>query len=404
MAARGQHLLSAMQVQKLKRPGRHADGGGLYLVIDDKGNRKWVLRVQTNGRRRDLGLGSAMHVPLAEAREGARKMREQLRAGLDPVLERKKAMNVVPTFREAAQRVHKENLPAWKNAKHGAQWLSTLEAHAFPKLGDLRVDQVDGPAVRDALLDIWLEIPETARRVRQRIGTVLDWAHASGFRDAPSPTHNLGKGLPRQPSKDAHYAAMPRADVPGFISELHGKSSTGEPAKLLLEFVILTAVRSGEARSAEWVEIDLAKALWTIPGERMKAGKSHVVPLPVRAVEILKRMKELKRTEDQRLVFEGQKPDRPMSDMTLTQILRRMQIKATVHGFRSSFRDWAAESTSFPREVAEQALAHVVESKVERAYRRSDLLDKRRDLMDAWARHCVGRTGKVIPIKAARGG
>ncbi len=402
MAGAGLHRLTAMQVQKLRKPGRHADGGGLYLVIDDKGNRKWVLRVQSNGRRRDFGLGSAVHVPLAEAREGARTIRAQLRGGLDPVLERKKARNVIPTFREAAIQVHKENEPTWRNPKHAAQWLTTLETYAFPKLGDHRIDLVDGPMVRDALLDIWLTIPETARRVRQRIGMVLDWGHANGLRETPSPTRNLGKSLPRQPKADEHYAALPWSDVPVFIKNLHSKSTAGEPARLLLEFVILTAVRSGEARQSEWSEFDLEERTWTIPADRMKAGKPHVVPLTDRAVEILNRMLELRRVEDQSLVFEGQKPERPMSDMTLTQVLRRMEVNATVHGFRSSFRDWAAETTSFPREVAEQALAHVIESKVERAYRRSDLLEKRRELMGAWASFLIGANGNVVPISEHR--
>lgn len=256
--------------------------------------------------------------------------------------------------------------------------------------------------VRDALLDIWLTIPETARRVRQRIGMVLDWAHANGLRETPSPTRNLGKSLPRQPKADEHYAALPWSDVPAFINDLHSKSTAGEPARLLLEFVILTAVRSGEARQSEWSEFDLDDRIWTIPADRMKAGKPHVVPLTDRAVKILKRMLELRRVEDQSLVFEGQKPDRPMSDMTLTQVLRRMKVNATVHGFRSSFRDWAAETTSFPREVAEQALAHVIESKVERAYRRSDLLEKRRELMGAWASFLIGANGNVVPISEHR--
>lgn len=398
MANVGLHRLTAMQAQKLKKPGRHADGGGLYLVIDDKGNRKWVLRVQSNGRRRDFGLGSAVHVPLAEARDGARAIRAQLRAGLDPVQERQKALNVIPTFHEAAIRVHKENEPTWRNPKHAAQWMTTLETYAFPKLGNLRVDQVDGSMVRDALLDIWLTIPETARRVRQRIGMVLDWAHANGLRETPSPTRNLGKSLPRQPKADEHYAALPWCDVPAFIHDLHTKSTAGEPARLLLEFVILTAARSGEARQSQWSEFDLENRTWTIPSHRMKAGKPHVVPLSDRARKILNRMQELKRVEDQTLVFEGRKPDRPMSDMTLTQVLRRMEVDATAHGFRSSFRDWAAETTSFSREVAEQALAHVIESKVERAYRRGDLLEKRRGLMSAWATFCAGSDGNVIPF------
>ena len=276
-------------------------------------------------------------------------------------------------------------------------WRS-LEQHAFPALGSVRVDKIDGPMVRDVLADIWLRIPETARRVRQRIGAVLDWAHAKGYRQSEAPTRSISRGLPKQPKVKQHFAAMPYADVPGFLARLQGTDKAGETVRLAFEFLILTAVRSGEMRGARWEEIDLEARLWTIPGQRMKAGKAHVVPLSARAVAILERMRELRRGEDQALVFEGAKLGRPMSDMTLTMLLRRMGVNATAHGFRSSFRDWAAEATNFPREVAEAALAHAVESRVEAAYRRSDLLEKRRKLMEAWAGYCEGSGGKVVPM------
>jgi integrase len=390
--------LTAVRVRSLKEPGRYSDGQGLMLVVGKDGSRKWVLRVQADGRRRDFGLGAAAHVTLAEARDAAATIRKQVKAGQDPRAERRRARQIIPTFREAAFRVHDEHKPSWKNAKHAAQWLATLEQHAFPALGAVRVDKIDGPMVRDVLADIWLKIPETARRVRQRIGAVLDWAHGKGYRQSEISTRSISRGLAKQPKDQQHFAAMPYADVPGFLTRLQGTDKAGETVRLALEFLILTAVRSGEMRGARWEEIDLEARLWTIPAQRMKAGKAHVVPLSARAVALLERMRELRRGEDQTLVFEGAKLGRPMSDMTLTMLLRRMDANATAHGFRSSFRDWAAEATNFPREVAEAALAHAVESRVEAAYRRSDLLEKRRKMMEQWRRHCAGEAGTTVPL------
>jgi len=390
--------LTAVQVRNLKEPGRYSDGQGLMLVVTTDGSRKWVLRVQADGRRRDFGLGAAAQVTLAEARDAAATIRKQVKAGQDPRAERRRARETIPTFREAAVQVHEEVKPSWKNARHAAQWLASLEHHAFPALGAVRVDRIDGPMVRDVLADIWLRIPETAQRVRQRIGTVLDWAQAKGYRSTETPTRSISRGLPKQPKVKEHFAAMLYSDVPGFLTSLQGADKAGETVRLAFEFLILTAVRSGEMRGARWSEIDFAAKLWTIPKERMKAGKAHVVPLSARAMAILERMRELRRGADQALVFEGAKLGRLMSDMTLTRVLRRMTVDATAHGFRSSFRDWAAEATNFPREVAEAALAHAVESRVEAAYRRSDLLEKRRKLMEAWAGFCGGLGGKVVPM------
>ncbi len=399
--------LTAVKVRNLKEPGRYVDGNGLMLVIGADGSRKWVLRIQHGGKRRDIGLGSAADVSLAEARDAAETMRKQIRAGVDPVAERRKAAEPeperAPTFKEAALKVHAEHAPSWKNAKHGAQWLATMDRHAFPSLGDVPVDQVTGPMVRDALASIWLTIPETARRVRQRIGTVLDWAHAKGYRASEAPMRSISKGLPKQPKGHEHFAALPWSDVPGFLVTLRETDKAGVVVKLLFEFLILTAVRSGEARGARWSELDLDARLWTIPKARMKAGKAHVVPLSDRAVKLLEQARDL-RTDDKldALVFPGSRSGRPMSDMALTMLLRRMGAGCTAHGFRSSFRDWAAESTNFPREVAEAALAHAVGNKVEAAYRRSDLLEKRRKLMEAWAGFCAGTGGRVVPMSRKR--
>jgi integrase len=380
--------LTALKVQRAK-PGRHGDGGGLYLVVSDTGARKWVLRIQQHGKRHDLGLGSANDVPLAEARETANDIRRAVRQGESPLARRQRARQMIPTFREAAAMVHEEHKPSWKNPKHAAQWLSTLEAYAFPRLGDLPVNQIDGPMVRDVLADIWLTIPETARRVRQRIGTVLDYAHAKGWREAEMPLRAVSRGLPKQPKKNSHFAAMHWQDVPAFLTNMEETLKAGESVRLAIEFLILTAARSGEVRGARWSEFDLEEKTWSIPAERMKAGEAHRIPLSDRAVEILRRMLELRRTDDaDTFVFEGQKPGRPLSDMTLSMPIRRAKLGITVHGFRSGFRDWAAERTSFPRELAEKALAHSVRNKVEAAYQRGDLFDKRRELMDAWALYC----------------
>lgn len=392
--------LTAVQVRNAKVPGRYVDGRGLMLVIGTDGSRKWVVRLQRDGRRRDFGLESERDVKLAEAREGADTIRKRVRNSLDPVAERRKEKVTVPTFEEAARSCHAEHKAAWKNGKHAAQWLTTLEAHVFPTIGKLTVDRIDAPQVRDALLPIWLEKPETARRIRQRIGAVLDWAAAKGYRSGENPVRGIFKGLPKQPKGQEHFAALPWQKVPEFIAGLRDTDKAGPVVKLLFEFLILTAVRSGEARGARWSEFDLEAKTWTIPKGRMKAGVAHVVPLAPQTVKVLEEARKLARKPDDpdALVFEGAKPGRPMSDMTLTMLLRRLNTACTAHGFRSSFRDWAAETTNFPREVAEAALAHALESKVEAAYRRSDLLVKRRKLMEAWAGFCGGTAAKVLAL------
>ncbi len=395
--------LTALGVKKA-RAGRHGDGGGLYLVVSDTGSRKWVLRIQIDGKRRDIGLGSATKVGLTEAREAAEDLRRAIRRGEDPVAARRQAKDVTPTFREAALMVHKEHLPSWKNAKHAKQWLTTLEQHVFPRFGDFPVSQVDGPMVRDALAVIWLDIPETARRVRQRIGTVLDFAHAKGWREAEAPLRSISRGLPKQPRVREHFAAMPWREVPDFITNIGDILQASETVRLAIEYLILTAARSGEVRGATSLEIDLEARAWSIPADRMKAGRAHRIPLSDRAIEILQRMSAFRRTaKPDALVFEGMKVGRPLSDMSLTMPIRRAGLPITVHGFRSSFRDWCAEATNTPREIAEACLAHSVRDAVEAAYARTDHFENRRGIMDAWAEFCVGdvESGKVVPIKEA---
>ncbi len=373
--------LTALKIKSLKEAGRYSDGDGLFLEINGKGGASWILRVQTAGIRKDIGLGSAKAVSLADARDAAFMTRKKLAQGVDPVAERKQERQTVPTFRDAADMVHKEHQEGWKNGKHQKQWLATLETYAYPSLGNRLVSEIEGPAIRDVLAPIWLSKPETARRVRQRIGTVLDWAYAKGFRSSEAPMRSLSKGLPRQPKKDGHFAAMSYAQLPAFLTKLRERESVG---RLALEALILTAARSGEIRGAEWTELDLDAGLWIVPASRMKMGRTHIVPLSPEAVDAFTRAKKYKAGASE-LVFPGQNVKKPLSDMTLLKILRDMDLTVTVHGFRSAFRDWAAEQTNFAGEIAEAALAHTVSNKVEAAYRRTDFLDKRRLMMAEWA-------------------
>lgn len=391
--------LTPFAVKAAKEPGRYVDGDGLALVIKPARKegaaptRSWVLRIQVAGVRRDFGCGSAERVSLKEAREKAAAIRKEYESGLDPVAERKKRhAPPVPTFKKAAETLHEELKPSWREGKHRDDWLSSLERHAFPKLGKLRVDQIDGPTIRDCLLPIWLEIPETARRVRQRIGSVLDWSHSKGFRETEAPLRSVTKGLPRQLAPRTHFAAMPWPDAPDFIAELRDSDET--TGRMALEFAILTAARSGEVRGAQWDEFDLEAATWTIPASRMKAKAEHIVPLSEPALAIVTRLHEVR--TNSKLVFNGT-GKRPLSDMTLTKVVRDAKRTCTVHGFRSTFRDWVGEQTSFPGEVAEAALAHVVKNPTERAYHRTKYLEKRRDLMAAWARF-LGGSNNVIKL------
>lgn len=377
--------LSVAQIKALKEPGRYADGEGLILKIGPTGGRSWIMRVQVNGCRRDIGLGNAQLVSLHDARAAAAGVRKLARSGVDPLLERQKQEVVVPTFQEAAKAVHIELVKGWKNGKHTDQWLTTLENYAFPKLGQLRVDQIEDPLIRDVLAEIWLEIPETARRVKQRIGTVLDWSYSKGLRPTEAPMRSISKGLPRQPRKSGHHAALPYTELPKLMRELGSKPFN--IGRLALEAVILTSTRSGEVRGARWNELNDDFTTWTVPAERMKAGVAHSVPLSKQAAEVF-RQAACVRIKGCDLVFPGQIMGSPLSDMTLLEIVRGMKVPATVHGFRSTFRDWVADVTDFPREVAEAALAHTLENKVEAAYRRTDFFAKRRALMDAWANYC----------------
>lgn len=375
--------LNSLIVRSTITPGRYMDGDGLMLDVKASGSKSWVVRLQSNGKRRDYGLGSIKDVSLSDARELARDYRRKVRLGIDPIKARQ-AASAVPTFAEAAATVHEEHKRSWRNSKHQAQWLSTLENYAFPFIGRLPVHEVSTGMVRDLLAEVWIAKPETARRVRQRVGAVLDYAHGKGWRE-PFVMSAVNRALPRQPRKTGRFEAMPYSEVPNFFTRLGERESMG---RLALKLLILTAARSGEVRLARWSEIDLDTHTWTIPAERMKAGKKHVVPLSAAAVVLLKQAAEL-RTAGTELIFPGLKRGKPLSDMTLLKILKDLGVEATVHGFRSSFRDWCAEETPFAGEIAEAALAHAIPNKVEAAYRRTTFFEKRREMMEAWASFCL---------------
>jgi integrase len=379
--------LFATSVKVATRPGRLGDADGLFLIVQPGGSKSWMCRIQKHGVRRDFGLGSAAKVSLATARDLARGIRSWVELDLDPTFERRKAQGI-PTFREAAAKVIAAHSKTWRNQKHAVQWSSTLEAYVFPHVGDRPVSEVTGPMIRNLLAEIWLSKPETARRVRQRIGAVLDWAYASGYRETEAPMRAITKGLPRQPKKDGHFAAMPYDKVAAFLRRLQERESS---SRLALQFAILTAGRSGEVREATWDEIDVDAKLWTIPKERMKAQREHVVPLSEPALKVLRRCEEL-RLGQAALVFPGSRPKSPLSDMTLTKLLCELREPYTAHGFRSAFRDWVSEETQHLGAVAEAALAHVVKSKTEAAYRRGNLLEKRRAMMSDWGKFCATRT------------
>jgi integrase len=403
MKPKGRHpdkALSAVRVRAISEPGRYADGNGLYLVVNPSGAKRWVLRTVVRGKRRDIGLGGLRLVPLAEARDQALAYRKLARNGGDPLAERRRNRRPTPTFEQAARAVHAEHSAAWRNAKHSAQWINTLTQYVFPTLGDLRVDQIDTPEVLRVLSPIWLTTPETARRVRQRMGTVLDWVKAAGFRDGENPIVGIGKGLPRQPDRKAHHTALPYVEVPGFIAALR-EADVGPSARLAFEFLVLTAARTGEVLGARRNEIDLNKKIWTIPAERTKPGRPHRVPLSGRCLEMLAEARAL--SGDGEYVFAGRSVGRPLSNMVFLMTLRRMRLDITAHGFRSTFRDWAAERTSFTQEVCELALGHIVKDKTEAAYRRGDLLDKRRDLMEAWAAFATSTRAEAVPLRVVEG-
>ncbi len=401
--------LTPLAVRNLTTPGLHFVGGvaGLALQVLPTGGRTWVLRATIGGRRRDMGLGGFPDVPLAEAREAARRARELIRSGVDPIEQAKTARLALKasaakamTFKAAAEAYIAAHEVSWKNAKHRQQWSNTLERYVYPVLGGLSVADVEVAHIHKVLEPIWMEKTETASRIRSRMELVLDWAGARGSRQGDNPARwrgHLDKLLPRRSktARTVHHKALPAKDLPAFMARLRSVEGQGARAR---EFVILTCARSGEARGATWSEIDLVEKTWTVPAHRMKAGREHRVPLSAPAMRLLTALPRIAGSD---LVFPSRKGT-ALSNMTLSAVLRRMDVDAVPHGFRSTFRDWAAESTAYPSEVAEKALAHAIASKTQAAYRRGDLLEKRRPLAEAWGRLCSEtpvNQGQVVRIR-----
>ena len=406
--ARQINRLTPRAVASKRRAGYYADGGGLNLQVGPTGNKSWLYRFMLNGRAREMGLGSLNDRTLAEARDEAAKARRLLRDGVDPIEARdaedkRRALDSARsmTFAECANAYIAAHKADWKNAKHASQWANTLETYCGPVFGALPVQAVDTALVCKVLEPMWNEKPETASRLRARIERVLDWATVRGYRDGDNPARwrgHMDKLLPalKKKSRVKHHAALPFDQVGAFVADVRQQEGFAARA---LEFTILTATRTSEVTGAQWDEYDLKAGVWTIPAERMKAGNEHRVPLSPPALALLKTMSEIRLNE---WVFHGKHTGAHLSNMAMLELLKRMErTDITVHGFRSTFKDWASERTNYPREVTEMALAHTIADQVEAAYRRGDLFEKRRTLMAEWAKHCerIEQPGKVLSLR-----
>lgn len=400
--------MTAIEVKRICTPGRHAVGGvpGLLLVVKDTGAKSWILRTTVGNKRRNIGLGGYPEISLAIARDKARSTKDLIERGIDPVEKRKarrkaliKSNLSAMTFAKAATQCHNNKAQEFKSEKHSKDWISSVNRYAIPLIGDLPVDEIELTHILAVLEPIWAEKTETATRLRQRLENILNWATVSGYRSGDNPARwrgHLDAVLPK-PSKirkKTHFPALPWQDIGTFMKALRKRSGMAARA---LEFAILTAARSGEIRFATWDEIDLDGKVWTIPAERMKAGREHRVPLSEDTIRLLE---SLPRLEGSPYVFPAARGG-ALSNMTISAVCRRMDVDAVPHGFRSTFRDWCSEATNYPREVAEMALAHTIENATEAAYRRGDLFMKRRRLMDAWATYCntVQVTASVTEIR-----
>lgn len=404
------HKLSTPTIKRLRTPGCYADGGGLYLRVTPSGSRGWIFRFGIAGRKRDAGLGRFPNVSLAKAREAAARCRSLVAEGIDPIVARHEAREAARaeaaeamTFEACAKAYVAAHESGWRNEKHRQQWRNTLATYVYPVFGAKAVQDVGTEDVLAVLNPLWLNKPETASRTRGRIEAVLDWAKVSGHRDGENCARWRGHLEHLLPAKSkvrqiVHHAALPFSEIGDFMCALREETAISAKA---LEFAILTAARTGEALGARWNEIDLRANIWVIPVHRMKGGREHRVPLSAQAILILREMAEIQQGD---YVFPGYKPGRPLSNMALLMLLRRMRYgHITAHGFRSTFRDWAAETRPYQNIVVEMALAHTVPDRVEAAYRRGDLLDKRRKLMADWCAYCERRTSNmVVPFRKLR--
>ena len=390
--------LTIARVKSLTTPGRYGDGATLYLFITPGGTKSWVQRVTIAGRRADIGLGAYPAISLAKARQLAAANRTLIAEGGDPLEVKRKA--AVPTFREAAESTFEANKTRWRNAKATANWMQQLEKYAFPILGETRVDRVDREHLLRVLTPIWTAKPETGRKVRQRMRATLAWAQAHGFVEHNLAADAISGALPVQKAVQAHFRSLPYQEVTEALGII-ARSGAGDAAKLCLRWVVLTATRSGEARGARWTEIDLEAREWRIPAQRMKSEVDHVVPLSDAAMLVLDEADNLRETRSDLVFPSPSKPGQTLSDATLTKVLRTVGLadRATVHGFRASFRTWAAECTSTPHAIMEAALAHRVPDSTERAYSRSDYRDQRRALMQRWGSYVSASAGKVVALR-----
>ena len=390
--AKGFEKLTDRQVRNLKTPGRYPDGATLYLVVWPSRSKSWVQRLTIGGRRADLGLGGYPAMSLAQARRKAQDNRALAKSGGDPLAEKREETMVaaMPTFETLARQHIAEHRHVWRNAKHAAQWVSTLETYVFPNVGSLKVNEITRKNVVESLSPIWTAKPETARRVRQRIRAVMDRAVALEFVDFNPAGDAINGALAKLPRVKAHHRAPSYRELPTILQTIRG--STASPVvKLGFEMLVLTAARSGELRGALWSEVDIDSAMWAIPGIRMKAGKTHRVPLSRRVLEVLQEARSL--SNGKGLIFPGPRSGNPISDVTFTRMLWRLRLDFVPHGLRSAFRDWAAEQTDAPHAVMEAALAHSVSNATEAAYFRSDIFDLRRALMNQWSEFLMGYGG-----------
>ena len=385
---RKSNSLSAAFIRTVTAHGAYSDGNGLTLRVDKSGKR-WVQRVTIDSKRHNIGLGAYPAVPLAKARELAVANAQAIREGRNPIAEKRQAREKSrrpdkPTFADAASRVIELRRPTWRNVKHAAQWSSTLETYTYPIIGKKPVDEVATADILSVLTPIWVDKSETAARVRQRMETVFDWVVAQGWRQDNPASRSITKALPRVRRLKDNYKALPYTQVPAALTKIRG--STADPStRLCLEFLILTAVRSGEARMARWREVDWQELSWTIPLERMKAAREHSVPLSRRAVEVLQAARDLSGNDE--LIFRASRRSKPLSDMTLLRLLQRLEVPCVVHGFRSSFRTWAGDLRVADSDVCEAALAHQIDDETERAYVRTEFFELRKPLMERWSEY-----------------
>jgi len=388
--------LTALTVKKLNKAGWHADGNGLYLVVESSGAKRWMQRLVVQGRRRDIGLGSVNIVSLNDARETALRFRRIARSGGNPIAERRKAIGSTLTFKEATLKVHSLNLPTWKNERHATQWLSSLDNHVFPFIGHLAIGSITSADIMTVLSKIWVEKPDTAKKIRQRLQLVMKWARAQGHFTGEDPIQIAEAALPKIKQLNNHFKSVPFDNIPSIFDQIE-QSSLFLSTKLSLQFLILTACRTSEVRESTWEEIDFEQKIWRIPAERMKMKIQHNVPLSSGALDVLRKARDIQ--TDSGLIFPSPMNNRALSSNALLHALqKRLLVDATVHGMRSAFKDWVSETTNYPNEVSEMALAHAVANKIEAAYRRGDLLDKRRSMMQDWGDFVTDGEQKIIKL------